>query len=431
MENARNGNGIRKVIKTEIDLGKVAEKIASEYTLIFCAGNFYVYREGCYYLVETGAINQLISRILKDNFTIQKAREVVAKLEADRFIKQKELNSTELLNLKNGMLNLKTGELFQHSPDIYSTIQLDVTYNQNATCENWIRTLNEIFEDNQGKIRLFQEFCGLCLTKEVKYHKALFCIGEGANGKSTLLNVLMRILGRDNYTSIPLEKFQDFHYIANLFGKLANISIETNAKSSVYDSVFKAIVTGDSLTADRKYKRPITFNPFCKLILAVNNMPRVDDKTAAFFRRLLILRFNRQFAEEEQNKNLINELLEELDGIFLWCLEGLSRLRQRNYFDVDASMRQEIDEYKRENNNVLLFVDEECMFRIDLAVTKKELYIAYKDWCKENGHRELSKNKFGKELRKQYTAVKEDRISGDRYWIGIGLADLVPPSEQV
>lgn len=397
---------------------QIANKILSEHKILYSAGNFYKYKGGCYIEYNINEVKKIIKDILKDDFTSHKAKEIIYALEAETYINEEKLNRTNLLNVKNGLLDIEKFELYPHTPDVLSTIQLVVNYNPNATCNKWKQSLEEIFEGDKGKIELLQEVFGLCLTVEQKYEKALFCLGEGANGKSVVLGVLQKILGKDNYCAIPLELLNNGHYKANLFGKLANISIETNAKSTVYDAIFKAIISGDPIDADPKFKPPFTFTPTCKLIFALNNMPRVDDKTSAFFRRLIILRFNKVFKEEEQNKNLKYELIEELDGIFMWCLEGLKRLSERGGFKISDDIQKEIDEYKRENNNVLLFVDEQCEITPDISITKKDLYEAYKEWCKQNGHYSLSKNKFGIELKKHYDIV-DARVGKERFWAGI------------
>jgi putative DNA primase/helicase len=289
-----------------------------------------------------------------------------------------------------------------------------------AKCPKWIRTLNEIFEDDQEKIEILQEFFGLCLTKETKYEKALFLIGEGSNGKSVISQVLESILGEENYSAIPLEKLKNAHYTINLHQKLANISIETNSKSEVYDSIFKAVVSGDTITGDQKFKNPVKFRPYCKLIIASNNMPRVDDKTSAFFRRLIILRFNRQFSDVEQNKNLKQELKSELDGIFLWALEGLNRLEERKNFNNPKSVANELEEYRKENNNVLVFVEDACLRSPEKSMAKNDIYSEYNLWCKENGFRSLSKIKFGKELTRNFKDITDETDGTKRLWSGIG-----------
>ena len=302
------------------------------------------------------------------------------------------------MNLKNGMFDVATRMLTPHSPDILSTIRINVNYDPTAKCEKWIKTVSEIMEGDQGKINTLQEFFGLGLTKEVKHEKALLMVGEGANGKSTLLNIYGNLIGEENRSAVPLEMFGNRHYIVNLYNKLVNISIESNAKSEVYDSTFKAVISGDEVEADQKYIPGIKFRPYCKLIFALNNMPRVNDKTMAFYRRLLILKFNKEFQGANNNKELKYELIKELDGVFLWCLEGLKRLTENNGFIDTDEMIENIEEYRLDNNNVLVFVKEECALMPGESTTKWDLYEAFKDWCARSGNKPLGKKNFGTEF---------------------------------
>ncbi len=410
-----------EVINPKLNHNKIAASILEEHKLIYSAGDFFEYSDGYYKRLEDQLILQGIKSKIGDKFSSKFKTEVLLSLSTDVFIPVTQLNSTHLLNLKNGFFDISNLTLSPHMPEIYSTIRLNVNYIPGCSCDLWVKTITEIFEGNTEKVDLLQEFFGLCLTRETKFEKALLLVGEGANGKSTILSGLQAFLGPENYTAIPLERFDDPHYISSLFGKLANISIETNAKSQVYDSVFKAIVSGDPVTVDPKYRNPFTFSPFCKLIFAVNGLPRVEDKTDAFFRRLLILRFNRQFAENEQNKTLKTELLKELDGIFLWALEGLKRLRERGYFILTDEMGKAIEEYRQENNSLFSFVEEICKLDLMASVSKAALYLAYSSWCKDNGYKPLNKKRFGMELIKRFRQVKDFATHVGRIWEGITI----------
>jgi putative DNA primase/helicase len=136
-------------------------------------------------------------------------------------------------------------------------------------------------------------------------------------------------------------------------------------------------------------------------------MPRVDDKTNSFFDRLIIVKFNRRFEDADQNKNLKFELEAELDGIFLWMINGLKNLRARGYFDVTDESKKAIEEYRRENNNVLLFIEDECIVEAGFIITKRELYEKYKAWCSDTRHQALSKKKFGTEIIKNFSKIKD------------------------
>lgn len=428
-QNLRSSKRDKEDIRNLIDGGrisfnstKVAECITEEHQLIYCAEEFYEYVDGCYRPISAEVVQAMVMDVIGETLTKRKMEEILCFIKVKAHIELVELNSSQYINLKNGLFDLKNQSIIPHDPKVYSTIQLPVDYNPKAECHKWFRTLEEILEDDKDKMWTLQEYFGLCLTKETKYEKALILVGEGANGKSVVLNILGDMLGRENYSAIPLEKFDNAHYISSLFGKLANISIETNAKSEVYDSTFKAIVSGDPITADPKFRKPFTFKPYSKLIFAVNNLPRVDDKTEAFFRRLLILRFNRVFGETEQNKNLKFELSQELDGIFIWALEGLERLKARGYFAISDNMQAETDEYKRENNNVVLFVEEKCTLKEEYYnCSISGIYKAYVDWCKENGCFPLAKIKFGKELKRRFNVKSKKGTDGEMTWLGICL----------
>jgi putative DNA primase/helicase len=397
----------------------VADRIAKD-NIIFSGGEFYQYKDGCYRPLNEISITKNIKDIIGEGAGKNQAEEIIYWLRSETYIEEDNLNNSKYINLKNGLFDLETKELHPHTPDIYSTIQLNVNYDKDAWCNKWLKALQEIFKGDEFKMETLQEFFGLCLTRETKHNKALMCIGEGNNGKSVVLKTLEALLGRDNFANIPLERFSSSFYIANLLGKLANISIETHAKSEVYDSTFKAITSGDSIPAEKKFKTPFSFRPFCKLVFAMNNLPRVDDKTNAFFNRLLIIRFDREFTEEEQNKALSQELLKELDGIFLWALEGLRNLSERGYFRRNEEMEGVIKEYRRENNNVLVFVDEECQLEATSGIEKDVLYAGYKNFCLDNGYRALSKKRFGMELAKQYKLDSNSRDhKGQRVWQGI------------
>ena len=343
-------------------------------------------------------------------------------LKTETFIKPDVINSVSFLNVKNGLYDVDNMRLIPHTSQVYSINQLNVTYQNNAQCPLWVKTLREIFEDDSTRIMLLQEYFGYCLTRDTDYEKSLFLFGEGANGKSVVLYVLEELIGRENCSSIPLEKFNDMHYIAQLRDKLVNISLETNARADVYDNMFKAIVTGDTIAADEKYGQPFQFKPYCKLLFSTNNMPRVKDKTEGYFRRLLVLPFNQQFTVNGRDPKLKYKIAgSELDGIFLWALNGLKCLRERGYFEESASMLAVKDEYRKENNNVIIFADEVCVIDAHAEVKKDELYQAYHDWCFASGYKPLRKIAFGRELQRQYEFVADARSSYERRWEGVRL----------
>jgi putative DNA primase/helicase len=423
----RYSKAVKPVGKDSFNCNVIADNILTEHKLVFPGDLSYEYDGSCYQEVDGFYIKKLIGDKLGAAATIFKVTEVTAALKRKAYLKVDKMNSFPLLNLKNGMFNIDTKEILPHDPQYYSTIQLPVEYLPDADCPVWLNTLKGVFGDKSAEernqyISVLQEFFGLCLTRETKYEKALFMLGEGRNGKSTLLFALENVLGHANYSAVTLEDLIKPNYVSEIYGKLTNISIETNAKTSIYDAKFKAIVSGDTVTADRKYGHPFKFHPFCKMIFALNNMPQVNDKTDAFYKRLITLRLTRQFTDIEQDRELRSKLLPELNGIFLWMLAGYQRLKQRGYFDPGESIEQETEEYRKENNSVLSFVEEKCHIDATGIIAKDTLYEVYRDWCKASGMLALSKKKFGMQLVKHFNLDKNARGDhGDRIWQGIQL----------
>ena len=252
-------------------------------------------------------------------------------------------------------------------------------------------------------------------------------MGEGRNGKSTVISVLQHILGQENYSAVTLEALVKPNYCAEIFGKLANISEETSAKTSICDSTFKSIISGNATLSDRKYGHPFMFFPICKMIYALNNMPQVNDKTDSYFKRLIIINFTRKFEDAEQDRQLKDKLRGEANGIFLWMLEGLKRLDERGYFAIPAAIEASTEEYRKENNNVLIFIEEECEVGAGKHISKNTLYETYFQWCKSVGMHPLSKKKFGMQLNKSLKLNKDcfDASGSERVWLGIDIVDNI------
>ncbi len=437
------------VVAGQFNPNITADKILSEHKIINSNKVFYEYKDGYYQPVPDEVVKKWVKRELKNQFKISRCNDVIHSLLTESFISGEKINEDKhRLNMKNGILNIRTGKLDPHASDFISTIRIPIEYDSKAECPLFIETLGQIFADDVGKISVLQEFMGYCLTPNNSHQVALLNVGEGANGKSVLFSVFEKIVGKENCSSVPMECFGNRHYIAQLSGKLVNISIESEAKKAIHDANFKAIVSGDTITADRKYGQPFEFNPFVKLIFAMNDLPRVDDKTDAFFRRLIIIRYTQQFQGKKDDRNLKNKLLEELSGILNWMIEGLGNLENRGRFQVTSKMRMDVEKYRIEQNNVLQFVSEECAVRgvsksglkrktlkfkksngkilnNEWSVTKKLLYIRYVEYCESSGCFPLSKINFGRHLKKHFAKIEESRGSTGHIWINIKLKHLL------
>ena len=308
---------------------------------------------------------------------------------------------TEWICLQNGMLNLDTLDLEPHRHEFYATYTLPVSFDPDdpPECEVWLRYLQETVRTAEAIAQL-QEFLGYCLLRSTKYEKCLLLIGPGADGKSTFLKIIKEMVGDENCASVSFPDLEDQFQRSSLYGKLVNLSTEVGAKA-IESPYFKAITSGDPINAAFKHRNAFTFSPYCKLAFAANRLPRVLDNSDGFFRRVLPVRFKRQFIDDA-DPDLFDKLKEELSGIFSWAIFGLHRLLDQNRFTDSEETRKLMMEYRRANNPVLCFVEDRCTLGEEYETEKVYMYTEYKKYCSANGFTAMNRENFFREL---YIAV--------------------------
>jgi P4 family phage/plasmid primase-like protien len=329
-----------------------------------------------------------------------------------------------VINLKNGLLDVKTGAFGLHDPALLSVIQLNCNYDAEAGCPSFLKFLNEVLPTEN--VLLVQELFGYCLVPVTVAQKAFILFGPGQSGKSTILSVLEHLLGGQNISSVEWQDLGDRFKTAQLFGKLANIAADIPARALEDTSVFKTIVGEDSVTAERKFKNPFSFKPFSRLLFSCNKLPFSKDNTNAFYRRLIIIPFSNVIPAERVDKHLKEKLYTEADGILTWALVGLQRLMKNNYtFSENAVTREQTERYKLENSNVLAFIAEHCVINPSCIVKRERLYQEYKKYCEENGFKYASQRNFNREMEVNFSGVCRDfsgpRDMREKVWRGIGL----------
>lgn len=321
----------------------------------------------------------------------------------------------EFINLQNGMFNLEDRTLHEHSQGYLSTIQLNVTYDPGASCPRWEQFLEEVL-DNEEDIAVIQEFMGYCLVPDTRFEKCLLMLGEGANGKSKLIRVLLELVGLENTSAISMNSLNDQFIRVSLHNKLLNTSSELNPKLVESTEYFKKIVSGDLIQATLKHKDGFAFEPFCRLVFAMNEMPQSGDTSHGFYRRLLMIPFYQTFDDEDADRKLLQKLLSELDGIFNWTLDGHDRLFKQDGFTRSENHNKLLRTYKRENSSAVTFMEERCEFANSLVVAKDDLYVQYKIYAETFGYKPVNRKNFFKELYRAHPQLKKTRpiIEGER-----------------
>ncbi len=407
----------------------VARNIQLDCRLIHTGGFIHEYEGGVYRRRDDFRYERTVIQMIGPSVRRNHLAEVVKLLEVETAIEPDAVQrSGRIINLKNGLLDLDK-DLLPHSPDFISTSQIPITFDPNAECPTWLRCLDEWFPNEPKVVELLQEWFGYCLVPDTRQHKALIMLGEGANGKSVCCDVLKSLVGDENVSAVSINSLSRTFALAELHGKLLNLSVEAEVKSTIEEGNFKQIVAGDPIQAERKFKDPFVFHPFARFTIATNNLFHVDDKSEGFYRRLLIVRFERTFAEGEQDRELSAKLQAELPGIFNWAHVGLKHLEERGRFQIPKRVQEEVAEYRRHNNPVMNWADDYCELDPDAWTPFKELYQLYRGWADDNGHRPMASNKFSMELKRLPGVVPEQNPSSKkrtRGYRGIRISWTIP-----
>lgn len=407
---------------------------------IYCLeeNKFYVYENGYWKLIhEFELLFHISKKIQINHFTITRKKQIIDNLKILTFKRLDNLNNFHGLNLNNYMIEPLTGSVIKHDQKYLSTIRLNYNYEFKSPCNLWIKTLNEIFENDKEKINILQEYIGYSLTREISYEKSLLLLGESRSGKSTILETVSKILGEENTSSVALEYLSNPQYTPMLINKLVNIDFDVASNCEKFEANFKIITSGEPVSVNQKFIATFKFRPFCKLIMAANKFPRITDHSSAFYKRLMILPCNRIFEPEEQDTNLKFKLTEELPGILNWAIEGLHKLKARGRFEINKKfMVDAIEELREESNPVDIFFKENIVIDVNerCEVDKQELYEKYAQWCKDNGNAPMAKNKFGTIVYGKYSKftpkdVKSFTGSYRRVWKNIRYIDKPLPEE--
>ena len=346
-------------------------------------------------------------------------------------------SAKHLINLQNGLLDLKAFELLPHDPKYLSSIQLPIAYDPKEKCERFEQFITEIMEGDSQRVAVLQELAGYLLTSETVIHKAFFLYGDGSNGKSLLLDILTALVGEANVSNLTLADLSNAFRRYNLVGKTVNIATENEIAGKGFNSqYFKAIVAGDRIQVERKYQDSASFVPTCKLVFAVNNLPYSPDHSYGLYRRMMIIPFTRRFEEKEADKNLKAKLLPELPGILNWSLEGLKRLRAHNFeFSESSIIQNTVKTYIQDQNPMRNFISEMIVRDEETSrIAKASILQSYNLWSQRNGLGDTSKlspqrfwNLFRANCRELNLPYKQQISNGTRYLRELRMADYDDP----
>ena len=330
-----------------------------------------------------------------------------------------------LIAFENGLYNIVDDSFVEFTPEHIITNKIRWKYNPEAYSELADKTLNKI-ACNDPQIRaLLEEAIGYCFYRRNELGKAFILTGDKSNGKSTFLSMVQYLLGDENISSLDLKELGDRFNTAQMFGKLANIGDDIGDEFIANPAIFKKLVTGERVSAERKGQNPFEFNNYSKLLFSANNIPRIKDKTGAVQRRLTIIPFDARFSADDPDFNPYIKHLLKTDEVMEYLINlgiaGLKRVLLNRKFTGSTKVQKAMDEYE-ENNNPIIGFFRECEdeeFQIENEPTNV-VYKRYQEYCLANSLQPMSNIEFSKQVNRILNMRVENKwLNGKKHRIFI------------
>jgi P4 family phage/plasmid primase-like protien len=418
----------------------LGDALLARETYRYTASQLWIYRGGVYLPAGEAALQADAQTLLGNERREERINEALHYVEVATYLDEQSPPDCHYINVQNGRLEWNTGDLVPHTSDVFTTVQLPLEYDPTATCTAFDTYLSTTFEPDD--IPLIEEILGWCLVPDRRFEHAIMLTGEGENGKSVFLDQVGYLLGETNVSNVALQDLEENRFrAAELYGKLANVFADLDARGLQSSSMFKTLTTGDYVTAERKHAQPFRFRSYAKLLFSANAIPASRDRTHAFYRRWLIIPFTRTFdgvgGNPTPDKGLRDKLKAELPGIFNRAITGLKRLALNEAFTQPKSVVAAKKAYIRRNDNVRVFVEECVIAETSSTIVKKEFYQVYEIWCDRYGERAVSQKALKEALTKIIPRLDEWRADASSSWSWLGMrwspdaTDYMPASMQV
>lgn len=330
-----------------------------------------------------------------------------------------------LIAFENGLYNIVDDSFVEFTPEHIITNKIRWKYNPEAYSELADKTLNKIACDDPQIRALLEEAIGYCFYRRNELGKAFILTGDKSNGKSTFLSMVQYLLGDENISSLDLKELGDRFKTAEMFGKLANIGDDIGDEFIANPAIFKKLVTGERVSAERKGQNPFEFNNYSKLLFSANNIPRIKDKTGAVQRRLTIIPFDARFSADDPDFNPYIKHLLKTDEVMEYLINlgiaGLKRVLLNRKFTGSTKVQKAMDEYE-ENNNPIIGFFRECEdeeFQIENEPTNV-VYKRYQEYCLANSLQPMSNIEFSKQVNRILNMRVENKwLNGKKHRIFI------------
>ena len=357
--------------------------------------------------------------------------EILSQFKYLTYVETKEFDANiDIINMKNGLYNWRTDEFFPHTPTYLSRIQIPVAYDPNATCEILDEMIRDILQP-QDYIKIL-ELIAYCYYRRYDIQKAFILYGPRRTGKSTFLSMLGNMIGDDNFSSVsfndignPNKKF----LVAELYGKMVNMCGELDSGAIEKVSTFNNLTSNyDNIQVEKKYKDPFKFVNFAKLVWATNSLAKVFEKSNnGFYRRVELILFINEFKACDYDQARLDAIHNpaQLSGLFNKCIKLLPRLLERHTFTNECTEDDIVESYRAISDPIQSFATDFIKPCPDGRVACDEMYMLFKEYCKNYKTTPDDRNKFDLSIFKHVKSMKQGEMMRGKNkicaWTGVTL----------
>jgi putative DNA primase/helicase len=321
--------------------------------------------------------------VLKPTYAMQ--RSVTNAMKSRVYEREDVWNKTpNILVFRNTALDTSTMGAVRHDPEHKATVALPYDYERGEKAHAWEKVLHDVLSEDERKY--FQEFAGYCLTTGVQHQMALWLYGPPGSAKSTLIAGLEAMLG-DLAGALSLTQLQSRFGLAATVGKTLLTCTEVPKQHMKATDVLNALITGDTIQVEQKYKDAVTYRNTAKLVWAMNTLPGNYEGMSGLFRRVKVFHLE-SIPADERDPRIIEDVRKEGAGIINWALDGLARLNGLEAFDYPESVLKATERYRADNDIFAQFADEGLDMTGEHSdkVKAGTLTTAFNNWAKAHGY---------------------------------------------
>ena len=380
--------------KTEKDniYNQIADEIILKYDVVYSRNRFYMFNGTYYKLCDNIEMERIIHVEINKNLGASARSEIMNFLKIKAYVDSDEFDKEWYkIAVKNGTLNLVTGEVDTPTKNDLNTIYIDYEYDNDPPYSQVIdEFIKQLAGGDLNKMQFLYEIVGYCLLKKNLFEKFFIFKGEGGTGKSTYLNLIQKLIGPAFVANVALSDMSKDYYLSTLPSKLVNFDDDVQDTKPLKDSGrFKSIVSGNKISARRIYEDIISFVPYCTCIFSCNKLPKIADNTSGLFRRMIILKLNNKVLKPDPLflQRITNT---DMEYFFFKAVEAIKTAIERGRFTIESSEEDMLNEYKRGQSPVSNWAYDGD-YNAGAFVGKKvtTMYGIFRNWSEDMGYKNI------------------------------------------